>query len=287
MFARHRRLIASLIVFVLVLMAGYGWVMAHGASLLAAPRAKGPDWTAPAAEMADPAAVARGQRLATVTACGVCHGQDLAGHRQMLGGSPFNAPNLTLAARKLSDADFERALRHGITRDGKSEVVMPSFAYAAFTDAETADLLAYLRSLPPKGAPQPVVEPGFGARWNLVIGRYPLQADRMAHAAPPVDAGPALAQGRHLAQVACAQCHGSDLSSGKALPGPDITLAGYYDRAAFHRLLRTGDGRTEHDLGVMAMTARSNFSHFNDAEIDAIYDYLIQRDRLLVTGTKK
>lgn len=287
MFARHRRLIAGLIVAFLLLVGGYAWVMVHGASLLAKTYPKTADWAAPAAEMTDPAAVARGERLVTVTACGVCHGQDMAGHRQMLGGSPFYAPNLTLAARKMSDADFERALRHGITRDGKSEVVMPSFAYAAFTDAETADVLAYLRSLPPKGAPQPVTQPGFGARWNLVIGRYSLQADRAPQAHPPVDAGPAFAVGRHLAQVACAQCHGADLTGGKALPGPDVTLAGYYDRAQFHRLLRTGDGRTEHDLGVMAMTARSNFSHFSDAEIDQIYDYLIQRDRILVAGTKK
>ncbi|MGA0603441.1 c-type cytochrome [Caulobacter sp. KR2-114] len=286
MFARHRRLIASLIVVVLLLGGGYAWVMAHGASLLAAPRAKGPDWSAPAAELADPAAIARGQRLATVTACGVCHGQDMAGHRQMLGGSPFYAPNLTLAARKLSDADFERALRRGVTRDGRSEVVMPAFAYAGFTDAETADLLAWLRSLPPKGAEQPVVAPGFGARWNLVIGRYPLQADRVARRRPPADPGPAVAEGRHLASVACSQCHGADLAGGQALPGPDITVNGYYDRAQFHRLLRTGDGRTEHDLGVMALTARSNLSHFSDAEIDAIYDYLIQRDRLLLAGKK-
>jgi len=286
MFARHRRLIASLIVVALLLAAGYAWVMVHGAGLLAAAYPKGPGWTAPAAEMADPAAVARGERLATVTGCSICHGQDMAGRRQMLGGSPIYAPNLTLAARKLSDADFERALRRGVTPDGKSEVVMPSFAYAGFSDAEAADLLAWLRSLPAKGAEQPVVQPGFGARWNLVIGRYPLQADRVAQARAPVDARPAAAQGRHLAQVACGQCHGADLAGGQALPGPDITVAGYYDRAQFHRLLRTGDGRTEHDLGVMALTARSNLSHFSDAEIDAIYDYLLQRDRLLLAGRK-
>jgi hypothetical protein len=35
-------------------------------------------------------------------------------------------------------------------------------------------------------------------------------------------------------------------------------------------------------MALMTETARSNFSHFTDAEVDAIYDYLDARDRILI-----
>jgi hypothetical protein len=34
----------------------------------------------------------------------------------------------------------------------------------------------------------------------------------------------------------------------------------------------------------MALTAQTSFSHFNDREIDQIFDYLDARDRILSAG---
>ncbi|MBS0410533.1 MAG: c-type cytochrome [Proteobacteria bacterium] len=282
--ARSWRLLAISALVLALAAAGYVWVMARSTAQL---DRKYPStaWTAPT--QADPAAVANGERLVTVTACGVCHGKDLTGHRQMVGGAPIFAPNLIRSARKLSDAEFERALRQGIGRDGRSELAMPSYAYAAFTDAETADVLAYLRSLPVTGAEPARGGPGLRTRIAMAIGTYRLQADRVAARKVPLDAGPAFAQGRHLAAVACGQCHAPDLAGGRGYLGPDLTVDGYYDLKGFRHLLRTGNGRSEHDLGVMALTSVSNFSHFTDPEIDAIYAYLLQRDHLLVAASHK
>ena len=283
MFVRSWRLLAISALILALAAVGYVWVMATSTAQL---DRKHPFavWTAPAT--ADPAAVANGAHLVTVTACGVCHGKDLTGHRQMVGGAPIFAPNLIRSAHKLTDAEFERALRQGVARDGRSELAMPSYAYAAFTDVETADILAYLRSLPVTGGEPVRGAPGLRTRVAMAVGLYRLQAERLTPAKAPLDAGPAYAQGRHLAAVACGQCHGADLASGRGYLGPDLTVDGYYDREHFRHLLRTGNGRSEHDLGVMALTAVSNFSHFSDPEIDAIYDYLLQRDHLLVAASK-
>jgi mono/diheme cytochrome c family protein len=155
---------------------------------------------------------------------------------------------------------------------------MPSHVYARFTDAETADILGYLRSLKPVGLPTPRQPLGVMERVDLAVGFMHPEPDRIAGAAAPIDLGPQLQAGRHLAAVACGQCHGSDLSSGHGAPGPDLMVRGGYSRKQFTALMRTGDTPSGHDLQLMSDTARSNFSHFTDAEINELYDYLDARD---------
>jgi hypothetical protein len=53
-------------------------------------------------------------------------------------------------------------------------------------------------------------------------------------------------------------------------------------RAWFHALIQRGDAIGEGNMKLMTDTAQANFSHFTDAEVDAIYDYLDARDRILV-----
>ncbi len=227
-----------------------------------------------------PAQIAQGHELTLVTACGVCHGANLAGSLLSLSGSAVYAPNLTIVSHRLSDADLDRAIRRGLRPDGASELLMPSHAYAAFTDDEVAAIIGYLRSLKPQGAVPARPSPGPLLRANIAAGLFKVEAQRLADAKPPLDAGPAFAPGRHLAQVACGQCHGTDLGGGGG-PGPDLTVLGYYDRAQFHTLMRTGESIDDDDMVLMSRTARMNFSHFSDSQIDAIFDYLQARDRLL------
>jgi hypothetical protein len=89
----------------------------------------------------DSQTIARGQHLvATIGFCGDCHGENLAG--KIMENNPLLgrlvAPNLTSgkggASRTLSDADFVRAIRHGIKPDGKPLIVMASNVFYIFGD---------------------------------------------------------------------------------------------------------------------------------------------------------
>src|SRR5450432_706889 len=78
-----------------------------------------------------PAAVAQGGHLAAIYGCTDCHGDDLRG-RPFPHPDPFRAvtsANLTLKAKRYSDADFARVIRQGLTPAGESVEFMPSNAF--------------------------------------------------------------------------------------------------------------------------------------------------------------
>ena len=99
-------------------------------------------------------AVARGEHLAITRGCTDCHGEDLGGHVMMevpaIGR--MAGPNLTHGSGGLpasfSDADFEHAIRHGFKPDGRAILFMPTRDFAALSDADTADLIAYVKTRP-------------------------------------------------------------------------------------------------------------------------------------------
>jgi mono/diheme cytochrome c family protein len=234
---------------------------------------------------ATPEAIAQGAHLVLVTGCTGCHGKTLAGAMMSLSSSSLYAPNLTTVSKTQSDAVLDRAIRQGLKSDNHSELAMPSQAYRAFTDEETAAIIAYLRSTPSSGPVLTQPPLGLVLRGNLATGALKTEVARVAEARAPLDAGPKVATGRHLAAVACGQCHGTDLGAGSDAPASDLTVRGYYTRPQFHALLHTGAGLGEH-MELMSETAISSFSHFTDGEIDAIYDYLIARDQILSTRPK-
>src|SRR5215472_7478575 len=110
---------------------------------------------------ADDAAVARGAYLAAASGCDQCHTDSKNGGAPYAGGrvmeTEFGAiatPNITpdpaTGIGEWSQADFVRAMRWGIAPDGTHYVPAFPFPYfAGLTDADLADLWAYLRSLPP------------------------------------------------------------------------------------------------------------------------------------------
>jgi mono/diheme cytochrome c family protein len=228
-----------------------------------------------------PEAEARGARLIAISACSGCHGTDLTSGPLRVFGTQVYTPNLTIQPKALSDADIDRALRAGLRPDGTSELVMPAHAYRAFTDDEVAAIIARLRALPRQGIEQPQPQPGLLLRAALAVGALQTEAEKVAAARPPLDAGRPFAAGRHLAAVACGRCHGTDLGGIRDV-GPDMTVRGYYSRARFHALIQRGDAIGDGNMVLMTQTAQANFSHFTDAEVDAIYDYLDARDRILV-----
>lgn len=224
---------------------------------------------------------AEGQRLSYVLGCRSCHERGLTGAPMSLSSSTLMAPNLTRVSKR-TDGELDAAIRQGLRPDGRSELAMPSQAYAGLSDGEAASLIAYVRSLPPSG--EVLVQPPYGLilRMNLATGALKTQADRHAQAAAPLDVDAKTAPGRHIAQIACSQCHGPDLKGGQGYPAPDLTIRGYYDRKPFHTVMRTGEGLPR-DMKLMSETAASSLSRLTDGEVDALYDYLIARDTKLAS----
>jgi cytochrome c553 len=232
-------------------------------------------------KVSDAGAVARGERIATAMGCNDCHGPGLQG--RMFDDIPnlatLYAPNLTRAVARQSDADLDRAIRHGVGSDGRPLWIMPSAAFADLKDAEMADLIAYLRSKPAAGPDQPRSKMGPIARLGIVIGQFKSEAATIqAHKNQQLpNLGPQYAAGRDLAR-ACVECHGFALEGSQAvLKTPDLMIAASYDRADFERLLHTGVAAGNRKVGLMSAVAPGRFGGWSGEQIGQLHDYLKAR----------
>ncbi|HEX9158930.1 MAG TPA: cytochrome c [Rhizomicrobium sp.] len=234
-----------------------------------------------------PESTALGAHLVQISGCADCHGNDLAGvlFDDMPPGTVLWSANLPLLARTYSPADFDHAIRQGLRPDGTSVILMPSNSYAAMHDEELAAIVAYIRSLPAKGQDRPAPVPGMIVRLGLVLGKFETTRAEF-DGRSPLDLGRKYEAGRHLAQLSCSECHGNDLGGGAAIgpmpQRPDLALVAAYDRGDFLKFMRTGKAAGNRELILMSSIARARFSHFTDAEANALYDYLAARGRNLV-----
>ncbi|HET6546450.1 MAG TPA: cytochrome c [Rhodanobacteraceae bacterium] len=242
---------------------------------------------------ADPATVERGRHIAITRGCGECHGVDLGGHAIV--DSPHTigriaAPNLTpghgSATAAFSPADWERAIRHGIAPDGRGLLFMPILDFAGLSDADTADLIAYLEQVPPVDHEMPPSVVGPLGRVLFAFGKLPLTEARLVdhHAAHSrgMVVGPTAESGRNLVQ-GCIGCHGEHLSGG-AVPGlppsfpkaanltPDPTGIGAWVKADFYRALR--EGRRPDGSAIDPFMPWKALGHFYDVELVALWAYL-------------
>ena len=236
----------------------------------------------------DSATLAEGKRLATVRGCVDCHGANLGG--SVMFDDPvigrLAAPNLTPGGRgkDLDLRDWERAVRHGVRRDGTSLRVMPAQEFTTMADDDIAAIVSYAKSIAPVATQQPAPRAG-----PLILALYAagqvklLPGEEIDHTrthAAHVDPAPTAQYGEYLA-IGCTGCHGATLSGGK-IPGapPDwkpaanITPAGigHYTEADFVRILREGkrpDGSQVDSLMPYRLT-RS----MTDVELKAVYAYL-------------
>jgi mono/diheme cytochrome c family protein len=185
-----------------------------------------------------------------------------------------------------SDADFVRAIRHGLAPDGRPLILMPSAEFHELTDEDVADVIAYVKSVPPVDRQEPPSHLGPIMRAVLVLDSKAqlLSAEHIDHAAKAGAATPAseLDKGRYLA-VSCTFCHGPGFSGG-TIPGvpPDfppaknLTTGGDlkdWSEQQFATVLRTGivPGGRQLDARYMPWTA---FQGMTDAEIQALWTYL-------------
>src|SRR4029077_6577286 len=95
-------------------------------------------------------AISHGDRLAPAFCCTDCHRPNLEG--AFIPDFGVWSLNLTQLATTFSDRDFDRAIRHGLRPDGTSVTeFMPSDAFQYMSDADLANILAFVRAHPPHG----------------------------------------------------------------------------------------------------------------------------------------
>ncbi|HEX6134444.1 MAG TPA: c-type cytochrome [Longimicrobiales bacterium] len=235
----------------------------------------------------DSGALARGRRFARAIAkCVDCHGPDYSGQvvidDPMLGR--IVAPNITPAGitRDYTAADWVRAIRHGVKRNGRSVIVMPSFEYYHIGDADLADMIAYLSALPPaRNDTLPATRVGPMGRFLIATSAFPiLSASAIDHAAPHPGAPPVAATpeyGRYIASIGCVGCHGEDLKGGKppAPPAPDLTATGRiagWTETDFRTALRAG--KRPDDTVMSTEMPWPLTLEMTDVEIAAVWAYL-------------
>ncbi len=154
----------------------------------------------------DPASLARGKYLfERVAVCAECHGEDSGGKvvQSSFAMGTLVSANLTRGQGGVgatdSDEDMVRAVTHGVKRDGRSVIFMPSADYQ-FTEADLGSILGYIRSMPPVDRTPPPMTVGPMARVLGLFTDFPLApAARIDHAnvrlAPPPDPGDRAAAG--------------------------------------------------------------------------------------------
>jgi len=225
-----------------------------------------------------PETVRHGEHLARIAGCEDCHGNNLEGLPVRAAGLlPIWSSNLRLAAAKMSEGEFERALRHGLAPDATSLWAMPATDYMYMTETDVGVLLAWLRSLGPRGAPRPVPVWNWRARLALLDGRLVPSPLQIRAAPSSLDLGPRYDGGRYLARIACSECHGTDLEGLASHKAPDLAAITHYSRSAFFDLLRRGLGESRRRVPAMRRLAATRFHDFADFEIMALYDYLDAR----------
>ncbi|WP_162619512.1 cytochrome c [Salinicola peritrichatus] len=188
----------------------------------------------PAAGLYSQAAIERGRLVAEAGDCAVCHTAGPDGETNA-GGRAFDTPFGTLYSTNItpdestgignwSYAAFERAMRHGVSRDGRH--LYPAFPYTAFaklSDADMQSLYAYLMTQPPTAAPAvendlrfPFNIRGLMAGWNALY-----------HDPKPFIPDPTRSalwnRGAYLAEGAghCSACHSPRNAMGAEKNGDD------------------------------------------------------------------
>lgn len=209
----------------------------------------------------------RGLYLAKAGGCLACHTEDKKGAAPFAGGralkTPFGTfygPNLTPHAEagigRWSEADFVRAMRHGVRPDGAN--YYPAFPYPSFTgitDRDLADLWAYLRTLPPDARPSQPHDLRFLFRWRYAIAAWkwmfftpgPFVSD--PRRTPVVDRGAYLVG----ALGHCGECH---------------SPRNFLGSVKKNRALAGGKGPTGKDIPNLTPT---RLAKWNDAELKEFF----------------
>ena len=234
-------------------------------------------------------AIARGEHLAVTRGCTDCHAADLGG-RVLVDKFPIGrlaAPNLTQGKGGVGPLDavrMERAIRHGLGQGGRLLLFMPATDYSNLSDADVADLMAYVGTRPAvdRAMLPPVAGPLLRVLFLLDKAPlvYALHVDHHAAHVGAVAAAATADYGHYMAR-ACMGCHGDHFAGGH-VPGtpPDFpdaanitpTGIGAWSKNDFITAMRQGkrpDGRV-----LNTFMPWKAFATMTDTEIDALWSFL-------------
>jgi len=255
----------------------------------------------------------RGHYLVNLAHCFGCHGTPDFVHGQgqpkpgtegsgqilkdiLVNGQPLPdglvAPNITpdkeTGAGTWSDAQFERAIRHGIGHDGRELFdFMPYAFFRSMTDEDVASVIVYLRSIPSVHNSLPKIHLPFAVQRNMHPELEP---------AFPSGATDQVKHGWYLVRIGqCNDCHTPADENGNAITammfgggirfdGPfgtettanitsDASGIAHFDADRFIRTIRMGRASG----GVRDLKPIMPFSYFrnlNDEDLTAIFAYL-------------
>lgn len=247
----------------------------------------------------DSASRAEGERMATLYGCVSCHGDDLGG-RVLIDAPPMGvipAPNLTTGdggVGALYEAeDWDRALRHGVNREGRGMIVMPSGDYAALSDEDVGKLLAYVTSVPPVDRELPELAAGPVARMLVLTGGMQNQAaliDQGVVHRESVRPAVSPEYGAYLTRT-CTGCHGRGLAGGISLePGtpPSANLTPHPEGLAGWTLRDFGvamrEGRRPDGTEIDSSMPWRYFTRYTDEELEAMWLYLSELEPQSTAG---
>nr|WP_235515015.1 cytochrome c [Erwinia sp. Leaf53] len=265
--------------------------------------------TAEPVDSGDRALMARGQYLATAADCGACHTSPHQGE-PMAGGyaiaSPMGSiyasnitPSPTAGIGGYSEAEFARAVREGINKQGQHLYpAMPYPSYAKISDEDIHALYVwFMHGVRPVdvAAPQTRLPFPFNLRASMAV--WNLMFAENTRFVPSPTASDEVNRGDYLvnALAHCDTCHtprnllmgqqndqplaGGSLGSWYA---PDITPdvhsgIGGWSKAELAQYLKTGHVKGKAQAaGPMAEAVEHSLQHLTDPDINAIVAYLQQ-----------
>jgi len=272
----------ALIMTVFIVVAGIGLVR-----LNSAPYAYSTTASIPVTGASDQ--VERGAQKAVL--CAGCHssnGQlplDGSAENFLDGGPPFGtiwASNLTPGGplKDWTDAEIARAIREGVDKDGRPLLIMPSKPMHNLSDADTAALIAYLRS-------QPAVKRDLPETQLNILGAALIGSGMFTTSAqPPItqpieNPPPGTAENGHylVYSVGCIDCHGDNLAGippgGFGPSGPNLTvIVPNWEEEDFVTFFRTGVDPTGHQVSNEQMPLNDFSAALTDDELKDMYKYL-------------
>ncbi|MBT1705909.1 c-type cytochrome [Chryseosolibacter indicus] len=239
---------------------------------------------------ADSAILEHGKRLVTTKGCNDCHGTDMGG--KVFIDDPaiglLIGTNLTKGKGGLPPDyninDWVRALKHGLRRDGKPLLFMPSQEYTFLTEQDMGAIIAYCAQLPNVDREFPQHKLGPVGRILTDLDKFPLfPAEKIDHSrmlAKEIKPEVSIEFGKYLS-VACEGCHKKTMKGGEAVaPGfpivADISPTGNAARWTtdqFIQTLRTGITPENKHLKPQEMPWTMTKA-YTDVELKALHLYL-------------
>jgi mono/diheme cytochrome c family protein len=254
--------------------------------------------------------VSGGEYVARAADCVACHsvpgGKAFAGGLKM--GTPVGAifstnitPDPETGIGAYSLADFDRAVRQGIARDGhRLYPVMPYPSYAKLTDADVAALYGFFMKEVPAVRQvnlKSEIPTLLGARWPLAIwdflfaphGGYVAQAGRDTawNRGAYLVQGPGHCGACHTPRAITLQEKALDDSSTDYLAGAEVdawyapglrgnmrTGLGTWSSQAIGEFLKHGHNRVGSPFGSMIEVVNNSTSYLSDSDIEAVGSYL-------------